>query len=174
MLFRSSFLVIALLVAISGQAQEAAYAVFTSDEPPAFGLYRTADDYLNLRPSETDVTFKYIPRMEGESFYAFFRQGPDGKKGKPIVPKEYFAASDGKTFYIAHGDRWQKAKKCDSGYCFTSRTGPMGDDGSTLYTRNSMGAGGSTIMIPIGKSREYRFYYSVSQGKWVPEAGKQK
>jgi hypothetical protein len=126
-------------------------------------MYRSADDYLNLRPSDTQVLFQYAPEIEGDGRYNFYSIKQNGKRGDRRPPEEYFAGSDGKTFYIAHDGKWHKTKKVEGEYYYIFHVSRMYS--APLPGRVYFGVNGSTMVF--GPQFYYRMKFSPERKDWI-------
>ncbi len=139
---------------------------------PPIGMYKGSEDYLSQHPSNTAVVFRHIAQMEGDGLNSFHRLLPDGKRGNELPAKDYFAASDGKTFYISYDGKWYKARKADSAYYFIRPRNAEEIDHRGhphIYTRDYAGSGYSTTAnwtaIAEG-DQKYRWFYDAKEGMW--------
>ena len=157
-----------MLTAAKVYAQSA--DVFPSAKHPLpFGMYGHSEHYLSLHPTDTDIVFEHIPRIEGSGVNRFYKRKADGKKGKILAPKDYFAASNGNDVFIAYRGFWQKAVRTDSGYYFISQRAPNEID-QRSFRHFSVGYQGNAtdIAAVIEQNRLYKFFYSAQAGKWIP------
>ncbi|MEO6833359.1 MAG: hypothetical protein ABI378_12495 [Chitinophagaceae bacterium] len=151
-------------------AQKENYPVYGTATPP-FGLYQSKDDYLNLRVSDTEVLFKHVAAMTGDGVNDFFRKKENGKMGERVSPKNYFAASDGKAFYISYNGEWYKARKIDSEYCFLAHPMKIPDALKSrthvLYSYNN-GFRNDPINITQMEENEalFKMMFSLKKGEW--------
>lgn len=146
-------------------AQNSDRPVYTSAEPPPAGIYLTVEDYLALKPQDSEIIFQHTAQMEGDGLNTFFHRKTNGKKGDKIDPKECFAASDGKTFYISYAGKWYKAIKTEGEYSFIAR---IGRDAVNLNQPGVQVTSISDGTSSISLEDSYRMGYSSGDGKWIP------
>jgi hypothetical protein len=149
----------------SAPAQESNFSIQFSSEPPPLGLYLSANEYFAIKPTETEIIYQHIAQSGGEGINYFFKKKENGKKGEKIDPNSYFAASDGKTFYISYDGKWYKAKKMDGEYCFytrLSRTETNVDQPKVQVTTISDGQSSMSM------EDWYRMGFSTAERQWLP------
>lgn len=168
---RSLFLILFAFLQIAAFAQHSEYPAYTSSEAPPPGIYSTIEDYLTLRPQNPDVIFQHTAQMEGEGLNTFYLKKENGKKGEKVSPKDCFAASDGKTFYISYSGKWYKATKADGEYSFIAKLNPaavhavqpeLPATGVSISTTSYSGSSSVSFEYP------YRMKLSLADRKWLP------
>ena len=152
--------------AICSAQDSASYAVYTSSDAPALGIYQSADDFLNLHPTNTEVIFEHIAQVSGEGFNNFYFRKGNGKRGEKISPDSCFAASDGKTFYIPYLGKWHKAKKIDNVYSFTGLKPRLSAQEAERAKLMMAGPGGAFVPAYFMED-SYRMVFSTTQRKWI-------
>lgn len=137
--------------------------------PLPFGVYANSEDYFKLRPSDTEIVFKHIPQMEGNGINRFWKRKEDGKKGKKLLPNDYFAASNGNDVFIAYAGFWQKAETTDSGYYFISKRRRNEID-QRRFPHFTVGYGGDVTDVSafVEDYQLYRYRYSLVEKRWIP------
>ena len=172
-IFLFRMMALTLLLPVSAFAQSNQYPISNPATSPPFGLYRTSADYLNLQPSDTAIVFRHVAQMNGDGQNDFYKMNADGSRGNRISSAGYFAASDGKHFYVSYDGAWHKASRCDSGgYCFVSAKSAAdyeAPSGPHVLLTDYTNAGASTMDVTsiISREQKFRFAYSIPQQKWI-------
>jgi hypothetical protein len=56
------------------------YPLYTQAAVPPMGIYRTVDDFMNLRPMDTPLVFEHIAQPSGDGYNWFYFKTADGGK----------------------------------------------------------------------------------------------
>ena len=88
------------------------FPLYNTGTPPV-GVYKTVDDFINLRSIDTPLLFEHIPQMETSGFNYFYYKTPKGKKGKKLSNGDFYAASDGKNLWLSFGGSLHKITRAD-------------------------------------------------------------
>jgi hypothetical protein len=92
------------------------YPLYKQKGFPELALFRTVDDFINLKPVDTPLLFEHIAQLEGDGYNWFYYKTPEGKKGKRIDPEDFYAGCDGKQFYVSFGDSYRRIVKHKDDY----------------------------------------------------------
>lgn len=77
------------------------YPLYVQNGMAPMGIFRTVNDFVNLKSIDTPLIFEHIPQPHGDGFNWFYYKRPNGKKGKRVDADDFYAASDGKNLYIS-------------------------------------------------------------------------
>jgi len=83
------------------------WPVYTTENPPK-GVYRTVDDFLNLRRSDSTFIVKLGEPLRGEAEYTFHYKNTDGRRGDEITMSDCFALYDGRMWHLAHREGFSR------------------------------------------------------------------
>jgi len=124
---------------------------------PRRGIYRSFEDFLSLRPSDTGFFDQKIVAMEGPSQYVFHAQKENGKKGKRIGAEDCFAIYDGKLWHLARRNGFSQMS-FQNGEFFAVQP-LLGLTDNSVAMGVMFGLAGST-MAGFDQSKHYRMYYT--------------
>ncbi len=147
------------------------YQLYTAPMPAPLGVYRTVDDFMNLRAIDTPLLFVHIPQIQGDGFNWFYSKDAAGAKGERLNAEDFYAASDGKNLYLSSNGTLRKIRRSSSGQYFILMTAKM--VGVSTYSVVDLvdkamspdGRGSKVAQDVVGK-------FSPQQKRFLPYGGK--
>lgn len=146
------------------------YPLYTQQTTPSIGIYRTVNDFMNLKAVDTSLIFEHIARADGDGYNWFYHKTADGGKGKRIDADDFYAASDGKNLYLSYKGGLRKIRKTNGDYFVSMTTKMLGAspiDAAGLIDRAiSRDGQGSRSQMEIVER------FSVQRKTFLPYGGK--
>jgi hypothetical protein len=133
-------------------------------ELPEKGLYATYEDFKNNRPSREDVI---IQTKKGFSRPLVYEMKENGKKGKEILHKYYYAVCDGEKAFISGPYNIYLLTKRNNDFYFTGVGKDASDAGTVVLATVLMGVVGG-IAAANNDLAVFEFKIDYNTGKFLP------
>ncbi len=132
------------------------WPVYGETAPPR-GVYRSFNEFLSLRPSDTGFAGQRIVAMDGPDQYVFFQLKGNGRKGKRIGPDQCFAIYDGKLWHLARRGGFSNMTLQNGEFFATQPLLGLTDNSFAMGMLFGMAG---AAFASMDQSKHYRMYYT--------------